>query len=414
MMSRRLQPQLPAIRGPETGPEPVGRPALRHHLTAEQVESFGAELETIRLRVLADLGAADVDYIRRIIRWQRGLEVAGRCMLQFALLPPFWLSGVTALSLSKILDNMEIGHNVMHGQYDWTGDPTLASGTFEWDNVCPGDQWRHSHNFMHHKHTNILGQDRDLGYGVLRISSDQEWSPKDLGNPVYAFLLAILFQWGVMLHDLEVERIQSGERGWGDVQPLVQAMGRKAGRQVLKDYVMFPLLSGPSLLANLAANATANLARNLWAFAIIFCGHFPDGVEEFTREETIGETRGEWYLRQLLGSANIRGGPLFHILSGNLSHQIEHHLFPDLPARRYLEISGEVRAICKKYSLPYHSHGLGRQFGSVIRKIFRLALPGRRPLSGTPRGRTTADSSDVGAPTRRSLPAVSSYAVPLG
>jgi len=144
---------------------------------------------------------------------------------------------------------------------------------------------------------------------------------------------------------------------------------------VLKDYVLFPVLSGPSFLANLAANATANLARNLWAFTIIFCGHFPEGVEEFAREETIGETRGEWYLRQLLGSANIRGGPLFHILSGNLSHQIEHHLFPDLPAHRYAQISEEVRAICEKYGLPYNSAGLGRQFGSVIRKIFRLALP---------------------------------------
>src|SRR5271157_3252479 len=377
MTSSRLRPHLPKIRARETEPEPVRRPALRHHLTPEQVESFGAELDAIRMRVLAELGAEDVDYIRRIIRWQRGLEAAGRGMLQVALLPPLWLGGVTALSLSKILDNMEIGHNLMHRQYDWTGDPTLASGTFEWDNVCPGDQWRHSHNFMHHPHTNILGQDRDLGYGLLRISSDQEWSLKDLGNPVYAFLLAALFQWGVMAHDLEIERIQSGERRWGELKPLVRVMGRKAGRQVLKDYVLFPMLSGPSLLANLAANATANLARNLWSFTIIFCGHFPDGVEEFAREETIGETRGEWYLRQLLGSANIRGGPLFHILSGNLSHQIEHHLFPDLPAHRYAQISLEVRAICERYGLPYNSAGLGRQFGSVIRKIFRLALPVR-------------------------------------
>ena len=352
-------------------------PALRHHLTPEQVEAFGAEIDAIRMRVLDGLGKHDVDYIRKIIRWQRALEVAGRGMLQFALLPPLWLGGVISLSLSKILDNMEIGHNVMHGQYDWTGDARLASGTFEWDTVCPADQWRHSHNFMHHAFTNIVGRDRDMGYGVLRMSEDQEWSPRDIGNPVYAFLLAALFQWGVMLHDLEVERISKGERRWEEVRPLVRGIARKAGRQTLKDYVLFPLLSGPSFLANLIGNATANLARNLWAFAIIFCGHFPDGVEEFTLEETIGETRGEWYLRQLLGSANIRGGPLFHVISGNLSHQIEHHLFPDLPAHRYADIAKDVRVICEKYGLPYHSAGLGRQFGSVVRKIFRLALPSR-------------------------------------
>ena len=114
--------------------------------------------------------------------------------------------------------------------------------------------------------------------------------------------------------------------------------------QTLKDYVLFPLLSGPPFPLVLAGNATANLTRNLWSFAIIFCGHFPEGTVEFDESETAEETRGEWYLRQMMGSANLTGGPLFHILSGNLSHQIEHHLFPDIPARRYAEIGREVKA----------------------------------------------------------------------
>ena len=112
-------------------------------------------------------------------------------------------------------------------------------------------------------------------------------------------------------------------------------------------------------------------------FAIIFCGHFPDGTQEFTEEETRDESRGEWYFRQLLGSANLEGSKLFHILSGNLSHQIEHHLFPDLPANRYAEISVEVREICERYGIPYNSGPLGKQFSSVVRKICRLALPDR-------------------------------------
>ena len=60
-----------------------------------------------------------------MIRAQRGLEVAGRGLMFAGFFPPAWLAGVTALSLSKILDNMEIGHNVMHGQYDWMNDPEL-------------------------------------------------------------------------------------------------------------------------------------------------------------------------------------------------------------------------------------------------------------------------------------------------
>ena len=57
----------------------------------------------------------------------------------------------------------------------------------------------------------------------------------------------------------------------------------------------------------------------------------------------------------MLGSANLAGAKLSHVLSGNLTHQIEHHLFPDLPARRYPELAVEVREICQRYGLPYNT-----------------------------------------------------------
>jgi NADPH-dependent stearoyl-CoA 9-desaturase len=346
-------------------------------LTPEQLDQFGAELDAIRERVIADRGEDDVAYMKRVIKVQRGLEVGGRALLFAGFLPPAWVAGTAALSLSKILDNMEIGHNVMHGQFDWTNDPKLSSKGFEWDTACPGDQWRHSHNYMHHTHTNIVGKDRDIGYGILRMSEDQEWRPYYLGNPVYATLLATFFQYGVALHDVETERIASGETSLKEKREMLKQIWRKVRRQSLKDYVLFPALSGPGFVFTLAGNATANLTRNLWAFTIIFCGHFPDGTQEFTEAETENETRGEWYFRQILGSANLEGSRLFHILSGNLSHQIEHHLFPDLPANRYAEISVEVREICDRYGIPYNSGPLGKQFGSVVRKICRLALPDR-------------------------------------
>jgi fatty acid desaturase len=344
-------------------------------LEPRDVDRLGDELDALRKRVVADLGAADADYIRGIVATQRLCEVTGRVLLFAGWFPPAWFGGVAALAVSKILDNMEIGHNVMHGQYDWMKDPALNSRTFEWDMVCPGEQWRRSHNFMHHTYTNILDKDRDVGYGILRITEDQEWHPYYLGNPVYAAAQAVFFEYGIMLHDLEVDRIVQGKRSWADVRPLLGPMLRKTARQASKDYVVFPLLTGPLAPLTLSANITANVVRNLWAFSIIFCGHFPDGTEVFTEEESEDESRGKWYLRQMLGSANITGGPLFHLLSGNLSHQIEHHLFPDLPSRRYPQIAAEVREICERYGLPYHTGSLSRQLGSVVRKIFRLALP---------------------------------------
>jgi fatty acid desaturase len=347
-------------------------------LTPQQIESFGAELDAIRERVVADLGERDASYIRKVIRAQRGLEVAGRGLMFAGFLPPAWLGGVTALSLSKILDNMEIGHNVMHGQYDWMKDPDLTSKGFEWDTACPGDQWRHSHNYMHHTHTNIVGKDRDIGYGILRMSEDQPWHPYYLGNPLYAALLAIFFQYGVALHDLELERVTAGKASLSEKRGMIRAIWGKVRQQTLKDYLLFPLLTGPSAPFTLAGNATANLTRNVWAFTIIFCGHFPDGTQEFTEQETAEETRGQWYYRQLLGSANLTGGKLFHVLSGNLSFQIEHHLFPDVPAHRYADISVEVREVCERYGIRYNAGPLHKQFGSVVRKIARLALPDRR------------------------------------
>ncbi|MFI9504831.1 fatty acid desaturase family protein [Nocardia sp. NPDC052566] len=346
-------------------------------LSPDQVEELGKALDELRARIVADLGERDREYIYSIIKAQRGFEIAGRGLLYLGFLPPFWLAGVAALSLSKILDNMEIGHNVMHGQYDWMREPDLNSREFEWDTVCPADQWKHSHNYMHHTFTNIHGRDRDIGYGLLRIDEAQQWNPLYLGNPVYAFFLMLLFEWGVMAHDLEFENIVAGKRKWSDLKPLLKGQWRKAGRQVLKDYLVFPVLSGPLFFSTLAGNITANLVRNVWAYTIIFCGHFPSGVQTFTEEETAEETRGEWYVRQMLGSANIDGSRLFHIMSGNLSHQIEHHLFPDLPANRYPEIAPEVEALCEKYGLPYNTGPLRAQIGSVWAKIFRLALPPR-------------------------------------
>jgi NADPH-dependent stearoyl-CoA 9-desaturase len=353
-------------------------------LTQEQAEAFGREIDAIKERVMADLGEKDADYIRRVIRAQRALEVGGRALL---FLPPAWPVGTAMLGLSKILDNMEIGHNVMHGQYDWMRDPTISARTFEWDTACPADQWRHSHNYMHHTHTNIVGMDRDIGYGILRMSEDQRWHPHYLGNPLYAFLLMVLFQYGVALHELETERILSGEIRLADKREVLREIWQKTRRQTLKDYVAFPLLAGPFAPFVFAGNLTANLTRNVWSYMIIFCGHFPDGTQEFTVEETTDESRGMWYFRQVLGSANLTGGKLFHLLSGNLSHQIEHHLFPDMPARRYAEIAAEVQEICERYGIPYNRGPLLQQFGTVVRKIVRLTFPDswlRKPTGDKP------------------------------
>jgi linoleoyl-CoA desaturase len=286
---------------------------------------------------------------------------------------------------------MEIGHNVMHGQWDWMNDPEIHSSNWEWDTAQPAEQWKHSHNYVHHQFTNVLGYDNDIGYGILRMAREQKWSPFTLGQPVYNALLASLFQWGVALHDLDIERIRKGEKDPKEMKRQLRQIFRKGRNQVLKDYVVYPALSGRQWRTTIVANATANLARNLWAYVIIFCGHFPDGALHFTEEEIEDETRAEWYLRQILGAANFKGGPLLHIMSGNLGFQIEHHLYPDLPSNRYAEISVRVRELCAKYDIPYTTGPLYRQYGQALRTIIKLSVPN---------GWTSSDQPEPPTPSR--------------
>ncbi len=356
----------------DTGAGGTAPPAVSD---ADRAEQLGRELDRLRAEIVADRGPDDAHYIRMVIAVQRGCEAGGRLALAVSLFPPAWAAGTALLALAKTLENMELGHNILHGQWDWLGDPAIHSTTWEWDFATPADAWKRTHNHLHHTYTNVVGRDRDLGYTVLRMSPDQPWRPVHLLQPVYTALLAPVFEWGIALYDLEADAVASGRKSVRAFLGDVTGLARKAVRQAAKDCVLFPLLAGPSALPCLLGNLTAATARNIWAHTVIFCGHFPDDVQTFTEERLDGESRGEWYLRQIQGSANIEGGPLLHLLTGNLSHQIEHHLFPDLPSNRYTRMAPRVREICDRYGLPYVTGPLWRQYASMWNRVLRHALP---------------------------------------
>ena len=415
-------------------------------LTPEQLAQIGREFDAIHNEVKAELGDRDRRYITSMIQMHRRLVVLARVLLLASRHRPTWIAGTTTLSLAKILENMEIGHNVMHGQWDWMNDPYINSSTWDWDSASTPEAWKHSHNYVHHTYTNIRGKDRDLGYEIMRIDLHQKWNPVYLFQPFYNLILAGFFEWGVAAHDLDFDAIKSGEKSKAEVRRQLKGMAGKARSQIVKDYVAWPLISGLAMAAvDLAletrdrdlvhtgsraklkrkvkgavgrgpvkgalataleggirsfrstqkANFTANIVRNVWAYAIIFCGHFPDQTYTFSQEEVADETKGGWYIRQLLGAANIEGGPLFHVISGNLGWQVEHHLFPDMPSTRYAEIAPRVREICERYELPYNTGPFSRQLGTVQRTILRLAFPGGkpRPKPGPYRGDDDSRSS---------------------
>ncbi len=345
------------------------------HLSADDIEELGRELDAIRTRVMDSRGADDAAYIRKVIEVQRSTELVSRIVLLASLFPPAWLAGTLGLSVAKILENMEIGHNVMHGQWDWMRDPKIHSTEWEWDHASPAELWKHSHNELHHTFTNVLGRDNDLGYGIMRVDEDQRWHPVFLAQPLFNLVNAFMFEYGIAAYDLEVGKVIKGRKDKGEFRRQGRKVLAKIRRQATRDYVVHPLLSGPSALTTLAANATANVVRNVWTHSVIMCGHFPEGVETFEKTSIEGETRGEWYLRQMLGAANIDGGKLLHIMTGNLSFQVEHHLFPDMPSNRYQQIAPEIQDLFERYGLTYVSGSMPKQVASAWAKVIRLSLP---------------------------------------
>ena len=344
-------------------------------LSGPELEAFQGELDALRSEVAAQVGERDAKHIRKVVRDARLSAVAGRSLLMFGFDPVTWVLGVLALSHAKILENMEVGHNVLHGQYDWMNDPTLNSQKYEWDIVCHSSHWRRTHNFEHHSYTNILGVDDDYGYGLLRMTGEQKWTWRTPLQPIWYALLAIYFQWGVAIQDLKLGRWFKGRMPKGELAERAAPFLSKARAQLFKDYLLFPLLAFWNIPRVLLGNAAANLLRSLWTNAIIFCGHFTTHAQVFSKLEGSNESRGAWYLRQIQGSSNLEGGRYFHLLTGHLSHQIEHHLFPDIPALRYPEIAPQVRAICAKYGVHYNSAGFWKQYGGVLWRICKYALP---------------------------------------
>lgn len=347
------------------------------HLNPEQTAEFGRRVDEIRREVMDSLGEQDAKYIYKIRNFVRYSEIASRGMLMFGgWIPPVWVIGTGLLGISKIVENMELGHNVMHGQFDWLNDPSLNGANYDWDTMATGDDWKYTHNYVHHTYTNIVGKDHDVGYGLLRVSESQKWEPRFLFNIPLAIQLMVFFERYVGVQNLHLEdALVYKTKTWKQVWADATKFRKKARRQILKDYVFFPLIAGPNALPVLAGNAIANVIRSLWSSAVIFNGHFTEDAETFEADNVENETRAEWYLRQIRGSSNFTGTDWLHILSGNLSHQIEHHLFPDMPANRYAEVAPKIKALCAEYDINYNEANFFKQFGSVWVRLAKCSLP---------------------------------------
>jgi fatty acid desaturase len=350
---------------------------------AERYRRFGAELDVLKQRVMDRVGAEDVTYVRRMNRFSRAMEIAGRLLILLSPEPVTFLLGVGALWVHKQLQSTEIGHTALHGAYDrLPGGEAFSSKKWRWDTPIDEESWRLAHNVRHHGNTNVAGKDPDIDFGPVRLTTRTEHMTAHRWQ--LPFALAVIFPMFAMTINAHVTGLTEALTPEG--RPLHfladrsarsrRAAWKKAARKYvpyyLYNFVLFPLLAGPMFLKVLLGNVMAEVMRDVYSACTIFCGHVGHDVKSYP-PGTRAHGRGEWYAMQVQSTNNYEVSRPLSVLCGGLDRQIEHHLFPTLAPQRLREIAPEVRALCERWGIEYKTDTWGRTLRKALAHIGNLA-----------------------------------------
>jgi linoleoyl-CoA desaturase len=312
--------------------------------------------------------------VRRLNRLSRALEVAGAA-LHLSLDPITFGLGVGALWVHKQLQAAEIGHTALHGAYDrLPGAEAFHSARFRWDIPIDEASWRDSHNRRHHGHTNVGGRDPDLDFGPVRLTTETPWEPHHRWQVPFT-LLVVVPNFTALINAHVTGLYDAAQNPDGpEVRSAWLRARRKYARYYLRNYVLFPALAGPFFPKVLLGNWLAEVLRDTWSAATIFCGHVGDEVQSCP-EGTRAGSRGRWYAMQVEATRDLDVGGWISVLCGGLDLQIEHHLFPKLPPQRLREIAPEVREICERHGVRYRRTPWRAALGEVYRRLVALSRP---------------------------------------
>jgi linoleoyl-CoA desaturase len=352
-----------------------------------RIAAFGRAIDALRAEIEAELGPDDARHIQRIGALSRRCELIGRGLLQLCFEPVGFSLGTFALWLHKVIELSEIGHMALHGAYDGlAGAERYQSRDFRWKAPIDEGNWRVVHNERHHQFTNIAGKDPDINFGRIRTSAHVPYQMAHALQPLSNLVTWFGFANSINLHvtgmlDLyfnpgQAEVLPDKERG--TVRAAQRSFLRKFMRYHAREYVAFPLLAGPFFAKVLVGNLLSEVGRDLWAGAIIYCGHI--GARDFARG-TQAESRAHWYVMQVESARDLELPDFLRLLAGGLDRQIEHHLFPRLPPNRLRAIAPRVRALCAAHGVDYRSDSLSRSLRAVFSELRRLASPDVKPTS---------------------------------
>lgn len=341
-------------------------------LTNEQIESFGKEIEEIYQEAKSKIGQEDLDYILNVKRFSDALEIVGRSLIHISQDPLLWTSGSLLLGYHFLIEFSELGHNILHGQYDdIKNNNTVLSSTWKWDITMDEEDWKFEHHRVHHPFTNILGKDNDFGFLVYRVNDNQPWKlyhlfqvPMLLSMPL---INSFFFPWYVA-----TSRALAESRDVLTLETYLPSI-QKVSKHIVENYIFFPMLPGGNYFKIAAGNFFAKLFQNIYLEMILAISHLHKDAYVF--EEKDQESKGEFYLRQILSTVNFDSPPYYEIVYGAINLHIEHHLYPDLPPNRLREVAPKVKALCEKYEVPYRTGSFWEQFMGVIENALLRSLP---------------------------------------
>jgi fatty acid desaturase len=363
-----------------------------HHgiaMVETDYRAFAEEIDALKARAMASVGDEDVRHVKRLDRFSRAMEIGGRLLIHFSPEPVTFFLGVGLLWIHKQLQATEIGHSALHGVYDrLPGAERFHSRKFRWDVPIDEASWREMHNLRHHGSTNIAGKDPDIQLGPARLT--EQTPPLPYQRHQLALTLAVVwpnFGWLAALHfsGLKEQFVRTG------LEPLLETpperspdLRRRAWKRTLRkwlpyylvNFVFFPLLAGPLFWKVLLGNWLAEVMRDIYSAATIYCGHTGPEVASFP-VGTKAHGRGQWYAMQVAATNDFVVSRPLSLLCGGLDYQIEHHLFPALPPERIRQIAPEVRAVCERHGVHYRSSSWPEALRTTLGYIGEL---GRFPL----------------------------------
>ena len=344
---------------------------LKSYQTVDR-EQLAKDLDEIHRDILARMGEDDFKHLKKMERWGRVCSFLG---YGTAWIFPNPFSALL-MSQGSFTRWTQMTHPIVHKGYDKISQvpDSYTSKNFaqgwrrflDWPDWITPEGWHQEHDVLHHYN---LGEKIDPDH----LQHNLKWLRESNIPMSLRFVIIGLFTtiWKVLYYaprahkELHLSRARQKREAVPKMTrigawSLFTQQGRALWSQSILPYATFrfvflPLLFLPvstfAATSVLLTSILAEIFTNMHAFLVIIPNHAGDDVMMF---EERGKGKGEFYLRQILGSVNYpTGSDTNDFFYGWLNYQVEHHLWPDIPLSQYQYAQPKVVEVCKKHGIPY-------------------------------------------------------------